>query len=109
MKHLSRADEIIMVAIACLGESAYSTTILSEVSARGDKKVTVGSLWVSLDQLADKGYVRKHSAPEESRHGGRPRIYYRLTPRGVRMLLRMRELQTRLWDGVPDLEKYDTR
>jgi DNA-binding PadR family transcriptional regulator len=107
MKHLSRADEILLIAIACLGENAYSTPILREMEERGGKKITVGSLWVSLDQLATRGLVRKSAAEDESRHGGRPRIYYRLTPRGVRVLLRMREFQEKLWKGVPKLEEYD--
>ena len=108
MKHLSRADEILLIAIACLGENAYSTPILREIEGRGGKKITVGSLWVSLDQLATRGLVRKSAAEVESRHGGRPRVYYRLTPRGVRMLLRMREFQERLWKDVPDLKRYET-
>ena len=107
MKHLSRADEILMVAIACLGEEAYSTTILREMAGRGDKKVTVGSLWVSLDQLTDKGLIRKRTVEGKSRHGGRPRIYYRLTPKGARMLSRMKRFQEDLWKGVPELDKYD--
>ena len=107
MKHLSRADEILMVSIACLGKHAYSTRILEEMSSRGGKKITVGSLWVSLDQLTGKGYVRKTPAPDESRHGGRPRVYYRLTPKGVRILGRMRQFQKELWKGVPRLNKYD--
>jgi PadR family transcriptional regulator PadR len=109
MKLLSRADEILMIAIACLGEDAYSTTLLEELAHRGGKKVTVGSLWVSLDQLAEKGLIRKRSAPNTSRRGGRPRIYYRLSPRGVRLLLRMRDFQSRLWDGIPDLETYSVK
>ena len=107
MKHLSRADEILMVAIACLGSDAYSTTILREIEKRGAKKLTVGSLWVSLDQLTAKGYVRKRPAPDEQRHGGRPRIYYRLTPKGSRMLTRIRIFQKTLWRRVPDLDTYD--
>ncbi|MCZ6706190.1 MAG: PadR family transcriptional regulator [Bacteroidetes bacterium] len=107
MKHLSRADEILMLSIACLGKKAYSTSILKEMAGRGGKKVTVGSLWVSLDQLTEKGYVRKRQAEGESRHGGRPRIYYRLTPKGTRMLSRMREFQKDLWKGVPNLNTYD--
>ena len=106
MKLLSRADEILMIAVACLGDNAYSTTILSGISRRGNKKVTVGSLWVSLDQLAERGLVRKLAAPEKPRHGGRPRIYYRLSPRGVRTLLRMKEFQQTLWEDIPKLESY---
>ncbi len=108
MKLLSRADEILMVAIACLGSEAYSTRIIEIVEERGGKKITAGSLWVSLDQLATKGFVRKRFEPNESRHGGRPRAYYSLTPKGLRMLVRMRNFQNQLWEGVPDLDDYNS-
>ena len=108
MKHLSRPDEILLIAIACLGDNAYSTPILQEVAKRGDKTVSVGSLWVSLDQLATKGYLRKRTEKSENRHGGRPRVYYRLSPRGIRILMRVREFQKKLWKNVPDLGAYET-
>lgn len=105
-KTLSRADEMLMISIVVLGEDAYSTTIRSELQTRAGKKVTVGSLWVSLDNLAERGYVRKRSAPNPGRRGGRPRVYYRITPRGVRALQRARTFHERLWKDVPDLEDY---
>jgi len=104
---LSRADEILMISIVVLGDDAYSTTIKQELWKRARKKVTVGSLWVSLDQLADKGLVRKKQADSTGGRGGRPRVYYRLTPRGLRTLIRVREYQEKLWKNVPDLEKYE--
>jgi PadR family transcriptional regulator len=109
MRQLTRADEILMVAIACLGDEAFSTRILEEVASRGAKKLTAGSLWVSLDHLAGKGYIRKARKRRQPPGGGRPRVYYRLSPKGVRMLVRMQRFQSRLWDGVPDLEKYGKR
>jgi len=105
-KQLSRADEILMIAIVVLADDAYSTTIRQELSVRAKKKITVGSLWVSLDQLAVRGYIRKKATKSESRHGGRPRIYYRLTPRGLRALQRARVYQKKLWEGVPSLDSY---
>lgn len=105
MKQLTRADEILMVAILCLGEDAYSTTILAEVEQRAGKAVTVGSLWVSLDHLAAKGYVRKGPRKGEPSRGGRARIYYRLTPKGLRSLARIQDLQRRLWEGVPKIKE----
>lgn len=104
---LSRADEILMIAIVVLGDNAYSTTIKQEISSRARKKVTVGSLWVSLDQLADKGLIRKKQAETTGGRGGRPRVFYRLTPRGLRALIRVREYQEKLWKDVPDLEEYE--
>ena len=107
-KQLSRADEILMLCILVLAQDAYSTTIRAELASRAKKKITVGSLWVSLDQLADRGYIRKKASKNEHRHGGRPRIYYHLTPRGVRALERSREYQKALWKGVPELDSYVT-
>ena len=109
MKHLTRADEILLVAVLCLGDDAYSTTIREEVARRSGKSVTVGSLWVSLDHLADGGYLRKGSRRVPGSKGGRPRVYYRLTPKGVRALKRVREEQARLWENVPDPDEYRAR
>ena len=105
---LSRADEILMLAILVLGDEAYSTTIKKELASRANKKVTVGSLWVSLDQLADKGLIRKRQAKSTGGRGGRPRVYYRLTPKGLRALVRVKKYQEKLWKDVPDLDDYET-
>ncbi len=102
MKQLTRADETLLVTIHCLGEDAYSTTILEELKERAAKKVTVGSLWVSLDGLADRGFVRKRPRPGDT--GGRPRVYYALSPKGRWALKRSRDMQARLGTGVLPLD-----
>jgi len=104
LKPLSRADEVLLISIVVLGDDAFSTTIQEELLRRAGKKLTVGSLWVSLDNLAERGLVRKRSAENPTRKGGRPRIYYSVTPRGVRALRRARDFQERLWKGVSDLK-----
>jgi len=109
VKRLTRADETLLVAVLCLGEDAYSATIRDEVASRAGKSVTVGSLWVSLDHLVDGGYLRKAPRRAAGSRGGRPRVYYRLTPKGIRALKRAREEHTRLWDGVPDPDAYRAR
>lgn len=101
MKQLTRSDETFLVVIHCLGDEAYSTPILEQLEARVGKKVTVGSLWVSLDSLTERGYLRKNPRPGDT--GGRPRVYYELTPKGTRALKRTRELNEQLWEGVPPL------
>ena len=62
---LSRADEILMIVIFVLGIDAFSTTIRQEVVRRSKKKISVGSLWVSLDQLAKRDYIRKRTSDAE--------------------------------------------
>jgi DNA-binding PadR family transcriptional regulator len=102
MKQLSRSDEIILVAVHCRAGDAYSTTIQEEIESRTGRRISVGSLWVSLDGLCERGYVRKEHRQAPS--GGRPRVYYSLSPKGRRALLRAQDLQRKLWDSVPPVQ-----
>lgn len=100
---LTRADEMLLVCILVLGEEAFSTTIKQEMYRRVRKRISVGTLWVALDQLAARGLVTKEARKNPDRKGGRPRVYYGLTTVGRNSLKKTRELQERLWKGVaPD-------
>ncbi len=103
MKYLSRNDEILLLSIWRLQDDAYGVTIRQDVLERAGKKLTFGALWVSLDNLAKKGYVTKTVADPTPTRGGRGKIYYRLTPDGLRALQQVRDLQQTLWAGIPQL------
>ena len=101
MKILTRSDEILMLAILRLKDNAYGVSITKEVEKRTGKKVTFGSLWVSMDILHKRGFVQKRMADPTPQRGGRSKIYYNLTPTGIRVLEETREFQTTLWKGIP--------
>jgi PadR family transcriptional regulator PadR len=101
MKILTRSDEILMLAILRLKDDAYGVSIIKEVQVRTGKKLTFGSLWVSMDILHKRGFVKKRMADPTPRRGGRSKIYYSLTPKGRRALEEVREFQKSLWEGVP--------
>ncbi len=101
MKILTRSDEILMLAILRLDNNAYGVSIIKEVGERTGKKLTFGSLWVSMDILHKRGYVKKSMADPTPQRGGRSKIYYSLTPKGIRVLEETREFQKSLWKGVP--------
>ena len=103
MKVLSRADEILLLAILRLKENAYAVTIVREVRERTGKNLTFGSLWVSLDILCKRGLVDKRMGDSSGKRGGRPRIYYSLTSDGVRTLKEVNEFQKEIWRGIPRL------
>ena len=100
MKILSRADEILLVSILSLGKNAYGVTIIEEVYRRTGKKLTFGSVWVSLDILYKKGYIDKRLGDPTPQRGGRSKIYYTLKPEGMNALKEISEFQKSLWDGV---------
>lgn len=100
MKILTRSDEILMLAILRLKNNAYGVSIIKEVKKRTGKKLTFGSLWVSLDILHKRGFVKKSMADPTPQRGGRSKIYYSLSPKGIRALEEAREFQKTLWEGL---------
>ncbi|MDE2995256.1 MAG: helix-turn-helix transcriptional regulator [Bacteroidota bacterium] len=100
---LTRADEMLLVSILVLNENAFSTTIKQELYQRMRKRISVGSLWVALDQLAGRGMVEKEPRKNPDRKGGRPRVYYRVTALGKKSLKKTRDMDAKLWKGVKDL------
>lgn len=108
MKILTRADEILLLAILRLKDNASGATIVKEVKRRTGKELTFGSLWVSLDSLHKRGLVNKRMADATPARGGRKKIYYTLTVSGVKALQDARKIQSSLWQGVPRiLKKYE--
>ena len=105
MKVLSRSDEILLLAILRLKDNAYGVTIIKEVKKRTGKKITFGSLWVSMDILYKRGLVDKRMADPTPERGGRSKIFYTLTKDGVRAIQDVRDFQKSLWQGVPALLK----
>ncbi len=101
MKILTRSDEILMLAILRLKDNAYGVSIINEIEKRTGKKLTFGSLWVSMDILHKRGFVKKRVADPTPQRGGRSKIYYSLTSKGIRALEEAREFQESLWEGVP--------
>jgi DNA-binding PadR family transcriptional regulator len=90
-----------MLAILRLKDNAYGVSIIKEVEIRTGKKLTFGSLWVSMDILHKRGYIKKRLADPTPQRGGRSKIYYSLTPKGIKVLEKTREFQKSLWEGVP--------
>ncbi len=107
MKLLTRADEIILLAILRLKDNAYGTTIVKEIKCRTGKELSFGSLWVSMDNLCQRNFVQKQLSDAIPSRGGRKKIYYTLTISGVQALEEARIFQSGLWQGAAlRLKKY---
>lgn len=105
MDVLSRADEILLLAVLRLKNNAYGVSIVKEIRQRTGKTIKLGGLWVSLDILAKRGLVEKQMGDPTPKRGGRSKIYYSLTPDGFKALSRVNELNRSLWKGIGDLIK----
>jgi len=105
MTFLSRIEEILLLAIWKLKEDAYGIAIRRQVEKDTGISWLSEAIYAPLSRLKDKGYVKSIKAERSTEKGGRPRIYYQLTPSGIGRLITIQKVNRSLWEGIPDLKK----
>ena len=103
MKLLSRSEEIVLLAIWKLLGNAYGVTIRDLVSELTSQDWTLGAIYVPLDKLTRKEYVKKYMSNPTTNRGGRSKCLYELTDDGKKALKEIREVQEALWKDVPNI------
>jgi DNA-binding PadR family transcriptional regulator len=101
MKELTLLEQMILAAIVALKDDAFGVSIRKKVEKLTGKRLMYGTLYNALDQLLRKGYVSKTKGKTSSARGGRPRIYYALTPSGKKALRTSYNLQLAIWKSIP--------
>ena len=92
--------QAVLLAIVRLEEDAYGRAIVSEVSARLQRDVTVGAVHATLVRLEEKEMVSSRVGEGTTRRAGRPRRFYSIEPLGVRALNNSRKALTQMWRGL---------
>jgi PadR family transcriptional regulator PadR len=104
MKWLTRIEEIMLLAIWKLKDQAYGIAIREQVEKDTCVKWLSGAIYVPLSRLKASGYVKTRKAGRSAELGGRPRIYYTLSPLGMKKLISLQTMNKTLWANVPDLK-----
>ena len=105
MKFLSRIEEILLLTIWKLGDSAYGISIREQVEKDTGVTWLSGAIYAPLNRLRKNGFVAAHQADGSAELGGRPRVYYSLTRLGQEKLVAIQEMSQSMWSDVPDLKK----
>jgi PadR family transcriptional regulator PadR len=100
MKFLSRLEEIYLIAIWKLEDTAYGVRVRKKIEEMTGKKISYGALYFTLEQLFKKGYVSRTAGEPTPVRGGCSRIYYSVTKSGKEQLKKAVKLQESLWSGL---------
>lgn len=100
---LSRAEEIILLAVYKQGANAYGVTIREQVFNDIGRHWSFGVIYKNLKKMKAKGYVKKISSSPISERGGRSKYFYELTPEGISALEKIKSVHSSLWKGIKKL------
>jgi PadR family transcriptional regulator PadR len=103
MKLLTRSEEYILLAVWRLMDNAYGVSILEQVSEVTGYQWQIGAIYVPLEKLRKKGYLRKYRGEPSTQRGGRSKLLYELTDAGIKALKEIRDVQNTVWAGVPKI------
>ena len=99
-EYLGEFEQMVMLAVARLGDAAYGMAILDEIVERTGAEVAVGSVYSALDRLQRQGYVSSEIGAPTPERGGRAKRFFRIEPAGAHALTRARRAIDALWDGL---------
>jgi PadR family transcriptional regulator len=97
---LGEFEQVVLLAVLRLGDEAYAVTVRDEIRRCTGRDVARGSIYITLDRLETKGYLRSRLADPTPERGGRAKRYYTLRPRAVEALREGRRALVALWRGL---------
>ena len=83
---LGQFEQLVLTAILMLRDEAYGVPIHDKVTELADRRINMGSLYVTLDRLERKHLVFSWLSRATVERRGKPKRFYRLEPDGLRAL-----------------------
>ena len=105
MKYLSRPEELVLLTIWKMEEEPYGVNIRKYITDMTGKYWSIGSIYVPLDRLENKGYLTSYLADPTSERGGKSKRYYELTKEGVKQLQEIKKIYQTFWKDLPDFSE----
>ena len=93
-------EHVVLLAILRLGEEAYAVSVRDEILRCTGRDVSRGSIYITLDRLETKGYLKSYLADPTPERGGRSKRFYALRPLAVNALKESRRALVALWRGL---------
>ena len=103
--YLTDFELMLLLAILRVGDDAYGVPIAREIEASGERTVMLGAVYAGLDRLEANGFIVSTVGSPTPERGGRAKRYFRVTASGMKAVRQAKRAFTRMWSGVPGLEK----
>jgi DNA-binding PadR family transcriptional regulator len=99
-RHLGELEQVLLLALAHLGEEAYGVSIATLIEARTRRVLSPGAIYTALDRLERRGFVGSRWGDSTPERGGKRKRYYRLRPAGAMALGQAQDALARMARGL---------
>lgn len=105
MKYLTRQEELILLTIFRLKESAYLVSIKNHLIEFTNKEWTLGAVYVPLERLQRFGYLDTFIGESTAKRGGRAIKFYKIAKSGIKALAETQKLNNVMWNDFSEYIK----
>ena len=99
-------EALVLMSLLRLGNGAYGASIRRDIQERTTREVGVGTVYMTLARLEEKGMICSYSGNPSPHRGGRRRKHYLMDTAGQRALGRAYRTHKAMAEGIePDLER----
>ena len=103
MNFLTRKEELILLAVLRLGDSASLVKIREHLVSSTGQRWSVGNVYVPLDRMSRLDYLETRVGDPTAHRGGKAVKYYRLSSKGWEELAELKKVQDTMWAGIQGL------
>jgi DNA-binding PadR family transcriptional regulator len=93
-------EHLVLLAVLRLGDEAYAVTVRDEIFAHTGRDISRGAIYITLDRLETKGFLKSRLGEPTAERGGRAKRYYTLRPAAIQALKESRRALVSLWRGL---------
>jgi len=104
MDLLSTKEELILTSIWKLQKNAYGMAIRKEIITVTSMNWLLGSIYTPINGLLKKGIIESTKGEPSPIRGGRAKVYFILTKRGIRAMAELQKVNKFIWQNIPSLE-----
>ena len=100
---LGEVEQLVLLAVLRLGDEAYAVPIRALIKDDAGVSLSRGTIYVTLERLERKGYLRSRAAAGGAEREGRAKRFFTVDAEGLRALRRALDLVDRMRADLPAL------
>ena len=106
--YLGEFEEIVLLMVAILGDTAYGVNVTHEIIAQTNRTVRLNQVHAALQRLEEKGMTNSRMGDPTPERGGRRKRLFKITAFGEKTLVEIQQVRSILWNAVPSNLKSAT-